>query len=76
MRKEGISSEGFSKLSGSKSASSINLYAKICVTSLAGIGGRPGPRMKALLKPLLTPDNTMGGATGSSEIVVSWVRST
>ena len=38
---------GDSKFSGNSSDNSINLLARICVTNLGGIGGRPGPRINA-----------------------------
>jgi hypothetical protein len=45
--KEDDSQLGDSKFSGNSSDNSINLLPRICVTNLDGIGGRPGPRIKA-----------------------------
>ena len=44
--KDEDSSCGKSRFSRSRSDISINLLPKICVTTFAGIGGRPGPSTK------------------------------
>ena len=43
----------------------MNLADKMCETSLAGTGGRPGPKINAWLKLLLIPVVTIGAGTDS-----------
>ena len=49
--KEDDSHWGKSRFSGRRSDISINLLPKICVTTFAGIGGRPGPSINDEVRP-------------------------
>ena len=63
--KEVDSVVGASKFSGMSSDNSMNLPDKMCETSLARTGGRPGPKINAWLKLLLIPVVTIGAGTDS-----------
>ena len=63
MIKEVDSVVGAARFSGMSSDSSINLPVKICDTSLAGTGGRPGPKIKAWVQLLPIAEATIGAGT-------------
>ena len=70
MIKDGVTVVGVYSFSGMKSDISKNFYAKICATSLAGIGGRPGHKIKAWLRPGMGLLDTVGRVRRGSKVVV------